>query len=43
VHHHLKEEEQGFFQQAGKILSDKEKLSLVGPYLTDYEKALSEA
>ncbi len=40
VHHHLQEEEQGFFQQAGKILSDKEKTSLVKPYQKDYEDAL---
>lgn len=42
VHHHLKEEEQGFFQMAGKILTDKEKISLVKPYLKDYEQALAE-
>ena len=38
VHHHLKEEEQGFFQQAGKILEDKEKESLAKKYLKEYKK-----
>lgn len=38
VHHHLKEEEQGFFQQAGKILDDKQKESLAKKYQTEYKK-----
>ena len=38
VHHHLKEEEQGFFQQAGKILEDKEKEFLAKKYLKEYKK-----
>lgn len=38
VHHHLKEEEQGFFQQAGKILEDKEKESLAKQYQKEYAK-----
>lgn len=38
VLHHLDEEEHGFFQQAGKILSDKEKTSLAKQYLKEYEK-----
>lgn len=38
VHHHLKEEEHKFFQQAGKILTDKEKEQLGLKYLTEYEK-----
>lgn len=38
VHHHLHEEEHGFFQQAGKILSDKEKESLAKQYLKEYNK-----
>lgn len=38
VHHHLKEEEHGFFQQAGKILEDKQKMSLAQQYLTEYKK-----
>lgn len=38
VHHHLKEEEHGFFQQAGKILEDKEKESLAKKYHNEYSK-----
>lgn len=38
VHHHLKEEEHGFFQQAGKILEDEQKESLAKQYLTEYNK-----
>lgn len=38
VHHHLKEEEHGFFQQAGKILEDKQKESLAKKYQTEYKK-----
>lgn len=38
VHHHLKEEEHGFFQQAGKILDDQQKQSLAKQYLAEYEK-----
>lgn len=38
VHHHLKEEEHGFFQQAGKILEDKQKESLAKQYLKEYKK-----
>lgn len=38
VHHHLKEEEHGFFQQAGKILEDKEKESLAKKYHNEYNK-----
>lgn len=40
VRHHLKEEERGFFQMAGKILSEKQKIALAKSYLLDYEKAL---
>lgn len=40
VHHHLEEEEQRFFQMAGKILSEKQKTGLVKPYLEEYEKGL---
>ena len=32
VHHHLKDEEQGIFQLAGKVLSEAEKLSLAKGY-----------
>lgn len=38
VHHHLQEEEHGFFQQAGKILDDKQKQSLAKKYQTEYKK-----
>ena len=38
VHHHLKEEEHGFFQQAGKILSEPQKTSLAQQYLAEYKK-----
>jgi len=38
VHHHLKEEEHKFFQQAGKILEDDEKEKLGKKYLTEYQK-----
>jgi hypothetical protein len=38
VHHHLQEEEHGFFQQAGKILEDKEKESLAKKYEKEYKK-----
>lgn len=38
VHHHLQEEEHGFFQQAGKILEDKQKETLAKKYQTEYSK-----
>lgn len=38
VLHHLDEEEHGFFQQAGKILADKEKTKLAQDYLREYQK-----
>jgi len=38
VHHHLKEEEHSFFQQAGKILEQKQKESLAQQYLAEYKK-----
>lgn len=38
VHHHLQEEEHGFFQQAGKILEDKEKETLAKKYHKEYSK-----
>ena len=40
VEHHLEEEEQRFFQTAGKILSEKQKTALVDPYLKDYQEGL---
>jgi hypothetical protein len=42
VHHHLKEEEQKFFQMAGKLLDDKQKESLAGGYVKEYEEQLAE-
>jgi hypothetical protein len=38
MHHHLQEEEHGFFQQAGKILSAEQKESLAQQYLAEYKK-----
>ena len=38
VHHHLQEEEHGFFQQAGKILLDAEKTVLAKQYQQEYKK-----
>ncbi|MBP7793822.1 hemerythrin domain-containing protein [Acinetobacter portensis] len=40
VLHHLEEEEHSFFQQAGKILDDKQKETLAKKYLTEYKKYL---
>lgn len=40
VHHHLEEEEHGFFQMAGKILDNGQKTSLAKSYLLDYQKTL---
>jgi hypothetical protein len=37
VHHHLKEEEQKFFQMAGKLLTEKQKTALATGYLKEYE------
>ena len=39
VEHHLKEEEHRFFQMAGKLLTDKQKLQLAKDYLATYEEA----
>lgn len=39
VHHHLEEEEHGFFQTAGKVLDEKQKTSLATKYRSDYSKA----
>lgn len=38
VHHHLKEEETKFFQLSGKILSDKQKVTLAGRYRRDLSR-----
>lgn len=40
VHHHLKEEEQKFFQMAGKLLDDKQKETLAGQYEKEYKAQL---
>ena len=40
VHHHLKEEEQKFFQMAGKLLDDKQKEALAGQYEKEYKAQL---
>nr|WP_174505829.1 hemerythrin domain-containing protein [Acinetobacter sp. Marseille-Q1620] len=40
VHHHLKEEEHSFFQQAGKILDEKQKEKLAKQYHAEYIKYL---
>lgn len=37
VHHHLKEEEHTFFQQAGKILDERQKISLASAYMQEYK------
>ncbi|MEE4095877.1 hemerythrin domain-containing protein [Pseudomonas viridiflava] len=42
VHHHLKEEEQKFFQMAGKLLDEKQKHSLAGKYVKEYEEQIAE-
>lgn len=43
VHHHLEEEEHTFFQQARKILEDKQKESLAKQYQTEYKKYIKSA
>ena len=43
VHHHLKEEEQKFFQSAGKLLDAEQKSLLANQYLTEYEQQLAKA
>ncbi|WP_456254229.1 hemerythrin domain-containing protein [Pseudomonas iridis] len=40
VHHHLKEEEQKFFQMAGKLLSEKQKEQLAGEYEKEFNAQL---
>ena len=42
VHHHLEEEEQKFFQMAGKLLDEKQKQSLAGKYVKEYEEQIAE-
>jgi hypothetical protein len=41
VHHHLKEEEQKFFQMAGKLLDEQQKEALAGQYQKEYKAQLS--
>ncbi|OEY94800.1 hemerythrin [Acinetobacter proteolyticus] len=41
VHHHLEEEEHRFFQQAGKILPEKQKKELAQKYHAEYIKYLN--
>ena len=41
VHHHLEEEEQKFFQMAGKLLNDKQKETLAGQYEKEYKAQLA--
>ncbi|WP_064117812.1 hemerythrin domain-containing protein [Pseudomonas fluorescens] len=41
VHHHLKEEEQKFFQMAGKLLNEKQKVQLAGQYEKEFKAQLS--
>lgn len=43
VHHHLQEEEQKFFQMAGKLLSDKQKKALSKDYFSTFEEQKGEA
>ncbi|MCW5668465.1 MAG: hemerythrin domain-containing protein [Hydrogenophaga sp.] len=38
VHHHLREEERKFFQLSGKILSDRQKVSLASQYRSDLDR-----
>lgn len=40
VHHHLEEEEQKFFQMAGKLLSEKQKEQLAGEYEKEFNAQL---
>lgn len=38
VHHHLREEERKFFQLSGKILTDRQKVTLATRYRRDLER-----
>ena len=42
VEHHLREEEQRFFQMAGKLLTDAQKSVLARDYLNEYDTAKAE-
>ena len=39
VEHHLEEEEHKFFQMAGKLLTEKQKVQLAKDYFSTYEEA----
>lgn len=41
VHHHLKEEEHKFFQEAGKVLTEQQKNSLGKDYAEEFSKMRS--
>ncbi|PRB76174.1 hemerythrin domain-containing protein [Pseudomonas sp. MYb185] len=43
VLHHLEEEEQKFFQMAGKLLTDKQKSELAEQYNDEYDELLGQA
>lgn len=43
VVHHLEEEEQKFFQMAGKLLTDRQKSELAEQYSGEYEALLAQA
>ena len=43
VHHHLHEEEQKFFQMAGKLLSEAQKHTLSSAYLSTYDEQIAAA
>lgn len=38
VEHHLHEEEHGFFQQSGKLLTEREKVDFAKEYLAEYDR-----
>jgi hypothetical protein len=42
VEHHLEEEEHKFFQQAGKVLTDRQKRALADSYLKAYQELKTE-
>jgi hypothetical protein len=43
VEHHLEEEEHKFFQMAGKLLTEKQKLDLAKDYFATYEESKAKA
>ena len=38
IHHHFKDEEKGFFQLSGRILSETQKTKLNKEYIKDYDR-----